>query len=164
MTVGDGVADIHVALVRVVAEWTASDLQAQVAEDVGVALDPSGIRAVYLIGLNGAAMGFGELSERGSMSRPTTSKLVSRLETQGIIDRIRSGRTVEVRLTDAGAQAYARLVAAGHRMVDDALVGWTAPEIEQFHTQLTRFVASLAGTSPPLPGASSDAPPLKEET
>jgi DNA-binding MarR family transcriptional regulator len=165
MTVADGIAGIHVALVRVVSEWTESDVQALVAEGVGVALDPTGIRAVYLLGLNGGAMGFGQLAERGSMSRPTTSKLVSRLEAQGIVDRVRSGRTVEVRLTDAGDQAYARLVAAGHRMVDDALHGWDAREVEQFQAQLTRFVAALSRTSTqPSHGVSTDVATPKEET
>lgn len=163
MTIVDGVAGIHVALVRVVSEWTESDVQALVAEGVGVALDPTGIRAVYLIGLNGGAMGFGQLAERGSMSRPTTSKLVSRLETQSIVDRVRSGRTVEVRLTDAGAQAYARLVAAGHRMVDDALAGWTPQEVEQFQAQLTRFVAALSRTTSPLHDVSTDVTTPQEE-
>ena len=163
MTVGEGVAGIHLALVQVVTEWTESDLQAQVAEGVGVALDPSGIRAVYLIGMNGGAMGFGHLAERGSLSHPTASKLVSRLEAQGIADRIRSGRTVEVRLTDAGSQAYARLVAAGHRMVDDALTGWQADEVEVFQSQLTRFVAALSRTTPQPHDVAPDALPTQEE-
>ncbi|WP_091028231.1 MarR family winged helix-turn-helix transcriptional regulator [Microbacterium oxydans] len=165
MTVADGVAGIHVALVRVVSEWTESDLQASVAEGVGVALDPTGIRAVYLIGLNGGAMGFGQLAEHGSISRPTASKLVSRLELQGIVDRVRSGRTVEVRLTDAGTQAYARLVAAGHRMVDDALAGWDPREVEQFQSQLSRFVVALSRTSmQPSHDVSTDVAIPQEET
>jgi len=165
MTIADGVADIHVALVRIVSEWTESDVQAHVAEGVGVALDPTGIRAVYLLGLDDGAMGFGKLAERGSMSRPTTSKLVSRLETQGIVDRVRSGRTVEVRLTDAGDRAYKRLVAAGHRLVGDALADWDAREVEQFRTQLTRFVQALSGTSTQPPhDVSTDVTTPQEET
>ncbi|MFK3677270.1 MarR family winged helix-turn-helix transcriptional regulator [Microbacterium sp. NPDC090218] len=164
MTIADGVADIHVALVRIVSEWTESDVQASVAEGVGVTLDPTGIRAVYLLGLNGGAMGFGELAERGSMSRPTTSKLVSRLDAQGVVDRVRSGRTVEVRLTGAGSQAYARLVNAGHRMVDDAVAGWTPHEVAQFQSQLTRFVAALSRTTSTFQDVASDAPTPKEET
>lgn len=166
MTVADGVAGIHVALVQVVSEWTESDLQAQVADGVGVALDPTAVRAVYLLGLSGGAMGFTALSERASMSRPTTSKLVTRLEAQGVVERVRSGRTVEVRLTDAGARAYARLVAAGHRMVDAAVTDWTPQEVEQFRAQLARFVAALSRTTHPHdPKTTPDrAPTHKEET
>ena len=165
MTVAEDVAGIHVALVRVVSEWTESDLQEQVAESVGVPLDPTGIRALYLIGLYGGALGFGALSERASMSRPTTSKVVTRLFTQGIVERFRSGRTVEVRLTDAGEQAYARLVTAGHRMVDGALDGWAPDEIQQFQSQLTRFVATLSSASAPtLPGAAPGVSSHKEES
>ena len=148
MAIPDDVADIHVALVRVVAEWSESDLQRQVADAVDVALDPTAIRAVYLLGMNDGTLGFSALADHVSMSRPTTSKLVVRMAAQGIVDPERSGRTVQVRLTDAGAQAYERLVAAGHRMVDDALHGWTPSEIAQFRQQLDRFVFALSGTQP----------------
>lgn len=146
MANAESIADIHVALVSVVSAWSESDLQAQVAESVGVSLDPTAIRAVYLLGLHGGALGFGALAEHASMSRPTTSKLVARMAAQGVVDPIRTGRTVEVRLAPAGEQAYARLVEAGHRMVDDALAGWDAAEIAAFRQQLTRFVFALAGT------------------
>ena len=148
MAIPDDVADIHVALVRVVAEWSESDLQRQVAEAVDVALDPTAIRAVYLLGMNDGALGFSALADHASMSRPTTSKLVARMAAQGIVDPVRSGRTVQVRLTEAGAQAYERLVAAGHRMVDGALRGWNPAEIAQFRQQLDRFVVTLSGTEP----------------
>ncbi|WP_288871286.1 MarR family winged helix-turn-helix transcriptional regulator [uncultured Microbacterium sp.] len=164
MTAGEGVADIHVALVRVVSEWTESDLQTHVAESVGVALDPTAIRAVYLVGLNGGAMGSTELAEHGSMTRPTTSKLVSRLAAQGVVERIRSGRTVEVRLTEAGRQVYDRLVDAGHRMVDAALQGWAPSEVTQFSAQLARFVTALSRTNPaPVNDAATGATPPEEE-
>ncbi|PRA81236.1 MarR family winged helix-turn-helix transcriptional regulator [Microbacterium sp. MYb66] len=150
------IAAIHVALVRVVSEWSESELQRQVADAVDVALDPTAIRALYLLGMNEGALGFGELAEHAAMSRPTTSKLVSRMAAQGVVDPVRSGRTVQVQLTDAGTQAYTRLVSAGHRMVDDALHGWAPEEIAQFRRQLTRFVFALSGTAP--------APPTQEES
>lgn len=155
MTIGEDVAGIHLALVRVVSAWSESDLQRQVAEAVDVALDPSAIRALYLLGMNGGAMGFGDLAVHATLSRPTTSKLVARLASQGVVDPVRSGRTVDVRLTDAGLRAYERLVEAGHRMVDDALTGWSPDEIDGFRRQLSRFVTTLSGTQP---GAS-----IKEE-
>ena len=68
-----------------------------------------------------------------------------------------------MRLTDAGAQAYARLVGAGHRMVDDALAGWTPQEVEQFQAQLTRFVAALSRTTSPLHDVSTDVTTPQEE-
>lgn len=156
MTHTPEVADIHVALVRVVAEWSQSDLQRHVAEAVDVELDPTALRALYLLGMNGGAMGSGDLARHSSMSRPTTSKLVARMAAQGVVDPVRSGRTVEVQLTAAGTRAYDRLVAAGHGMVGDALTGWTAQEVATFRHQLTRFVAGLSGTDP--------APHIKEES
>lgn len=165
MADADEVADIHVALVRVVSEWTQSELHTQVADAVDVTLDPTAVRALYLIGMNGQALGVGDLAQHASMSRPTTSKVVSRMAAQGMVRTIRTGRTVEVRLTEKGARAYARLVAAGHRMIDEALADWAPGEAAQFRAQLTRFVAALSGASlPPLRGAEDvGASSIKEE-
>ena len=148
MTVGGDVADIHEALVRVVSAWSESDLQQQVADAVDVALDPSAIRALYLLGRNGGSLRSGELAAHAAMSRPTTSKLVARMTAQGVVDPVRAGRRVEVRLTPAGRRAYERLVSAGHGLVVDALTDWSPQEIEGFRRQLTRFVTALSGTEP----------------
>jgi DNA-binding MarR family transcriptional regulator len=158
--------DIRDALVRVVAEWTQSELQVQVAESVDGSLDATEVRALYLVGMSGGSLGFSRLSDRAAMSRPTTSKLVSRMSAQGFFDRVRSGRTVDVRLTDAGREAYSRLVTAGQQMVGSALAGWSAQEITQFQAHLSRFVAALPGaTLATIPRPSSDpVPSLQEET
>lgn len=139
----EDIEGIRDGLVHVVAEWTQRDLQVQVAESLDSPLEASELRALYLVGMNAGALGFGQLAERGALSRPTTSKLVSRMAAQGLFDRVRSGRTVEVRLTERGAEAYARLVAAGQQMVGDAVSGWTPAEIARFQAQLRRFVAAL---------------------
>lgn len=143
MAVDEEIEGIRDALVRVVAEWSRNDLQVRVAETVDSSLDTTETRALYLIGMSGGSLGFGQLAEDGAMSRPTTSKLVSRMSAKGLLDRVRSGRTVEVRLTQAGAEAYGRLAAAGQQMVGGALDGWARPEIAQFRAQLSRFVAAL---------------------
>lgn len=147
MAVHDELDDIRDALVRVVAEWTQSELQVQVAESVDGSLDSAEVRALYLVGMSGGSLGFSRLSDRAAMSRPTTSKLVSRMSAQGFFDRVRSGRTVDVRLTDAGSEAYSRLVAAGQQMVGGALEGWSTQEITQFQAHLSRFVAALPGAT-----------------
>ncbi|MCK8475862.1 MarR family winged helix-turn-helix transcriptional regulator [Microbacterium aurugineum] len=166
MTANGEIDDIRDALVRVVAEWTRSDLQLKVAAKIDETLDAAETRALYLVGMNGGALGFGQLAERAALSNPTTSKLISRMSAQGLVDRVRSGRTVEVRLTDAGADTYARLVAAGQQMVDGALSGWAPDEITQFQAHLSRFVAALpratlAAASPTTP---EPIPPQQEES
>ncbi|MFS6530188.1 MarR family transcriptional regulator [Microbacterium aurugineum] len=158
--------DIRDALVRVVAEWTSGELQVKVAATVDESLDAVETRALYLVGMNRGALSFSLLAERAALSSPTTSKLISRMSARGLMDRVRSGRTVQVRLTDAGADAYARLVAAGQKMVDGALSGWAPEEITQFQTHLSRFVAALpratrAAASPTPPEPVS---PLQEES
>ncbi|PRB18276.1 MarR family winged helix-turn-helix transcriptional regulator [Microbacterium sp. MYb62] len=143
MQAQEDIEAIRDALVHVVAEWTQGDLQVRVAESIRSPLDAGEVRSLYLLGMSGGSLGFGELAERGALSRPTTSKLVSRMSARGLFDRVRSGRTVEVRLTEAGVEAYARLVAAGQQMVGGALTDWTPEEITRFQSQLTRFVAAL---------------------
>lgn len=160
----EDIEGIRDGLVHVVAEWTQRDLQVQVAESLDSPLEASEVRALYLVGMNAGALGFGQLAERGALSRPTTSKLVSRMAAQGLFDRVRSGRTVEVRLTERGAEAYARLVAAGQQMVGDAVSGWTPAEIARFQAQLRRFVAALprATSSTALRPPSSTVSPQEE--
>ena len=139
---------MHSALVRLVADWTASDLQARVAETAHVDLDPAEVRGVYLVGLAGGSLGATALAERAHLTRPTTSKLVSRLAVHGLVERFRSGRSVEVRLTAAGVGAYQALVDAGHDMIARATAGWTPDEVETFHRQLSRFVQALPHGGP----------------
>lgn len=161
----EDIEGIRDGLVHVVAEWTQRDLQVQVAESLDSPLEASEVRALYLVGMNAGTLGFGQLAERGALSRPTTSKLVSRMAAQGLFDRVRSGRTVEVRLTERGAEAYARLVAAGQQMVGDAVSGWTPAEIARFQAQLRRFVAALpraTSSTAPRPPSSTVSP--QEET
>lgn len=166
MAIDEELDDIRDALVRVVADWTRSELQVRVAENVDGSLDATEVRALYLVGMNGGSLGFSRLAERASMSRPTTSKLVSRMSAQGLFDRVRSGRTVDVRLTDRGREAYARLVAAGQQMVGGALAGWSSQEITQFRAHLSRFVAALPGATQAAVSRSPSDPvtPHQEET
>ena len=147
MAIDREIESIRDSLVLVVAEWSRNDLQASVAAELDAPLDATEVRALYTVGAGGGSLGFSELAERASLSRPTASKLVSRMSAQGLFDRIRSGRTVVVRLTDDGIESYARLVAAGQQMVGEALAGWTPHEIADFQTSLSRFVVALPGAS-----------------
>lgn len=166
MTIDEQIEGIRDSLVRVVAEWSRNDLQASVAEKLDAPLDATEVRALYTVGMGGGSLGFSELAERASLSRPTTSKLVSRMSAQGLFDRMRSGRTVVVRLTDDGIESYARLVAAGQQMVDGALAGWAPHEIADFQTRLSRFVGALprASQATVSPVPSDTVPSPQEET
>jgi DNA-binding MarR family transcriptional regulator len=139
------VTRVHADLVRLVAAWTASNLQAEVAASVGVDLDPTEVRVVYLLGLSGGALGMSALVERTQLSRPTLSKLGSRLVADRVAERHRAGRQVEIRLTGRGWQAYDLLVEAGHRMVREATEGWEEAELAGFRAHLDRFVSRLSG-------------------
>jgi DNA-binding GntR family transcriptional regulator len=83
---------------------------------------------------------------RSQLSRPTASKLTDRLVTDGLAERVRAGRRVDVTLTARGARAYDLLVAAGHRMVQEATAGWGEQEVDSFRDHLARFVHIVATT------------------
>lgn len=140
---------IYSALIQIVTQWSTDDLQRHVAESVGVNLDASQVRALYLLGQAGGSLGNGRLAEATHMSAPTTSKLVSRLEVDGLAERVRAGRTVEVRLTESGLHAYKHLVDAGKHLVNDAVAEWDAHDLEDFGSQIVRFAHTL--TSPKQP-------------
>lgn len=138
--------DIYSSLIQLIAAWTASDVQRDLAGSVGVELDATAIRALYLLGLNGGTISAGRLAELCHTSRPTTSKLVSRLASDGLVERDRAGRTVDVRLTESGRLTYSRLVDAGKRVIADSTAGWGPDELEQFRSHLTRFVDAITAT------------------
>lgn len=127
------VQDLLAAVVGLVANWTAVSTQGSVARAVGVDVPAGDVRALYTLGLHGGVIRPATLADELAQSRPTTSKLIARLEAAGLVRRERGdgdGRAVEIALTDAGADAYARLVAAGAAMVDQAMADKTTSEID----------------------------------
>ena len=158
MTTDRDTARLLDALVGLVTVWTDARVQSRIAAAVGLPLDPTAIRAVYLIGARGGSLGSTALAEHGGLTRPTVSKLVTRLEELGLVTRERSGRSVEVTLTPAGSSAYATLVEAGTAMVRRAVPDWSAQETTQFADQAQRFLTALSHTT-----AAPAATPTKEK-
>src|SRR6478752_5733427 len=115
--------DLLASLTRLMSRWSSSSVQARIAAGVGVALDPTEIRAVYTLGLHGGAARPSELSDELAVTRPTMSKLIARLIADDLVRRTAhpdDGRATVVAFTARGEDAYRRLVAAGHVMVDHA--------------------------------------------
>lgn len=138
--------EILAALVRLVAQWSSSDVQLELARGVGVRLDPTAIRAVYALGLAGGSVRPGSLADHLHLSRPTTSKLIARLMNEGLVDRlpdVGDRRSAEVRLTDTGLSAFDRLVTAGDRLVTAALSGWAPADVAAFRDRLLAFVEKM---------------------
>ncbi|GAA5202344.1 MarR family winged helix-turn-helix transcriptional regulator [Microbacterium jejuense] len=156
-------ADLLASLTRLMSRWSSSTVQARIASGVGVALDPTEIRAIYTLGLHGGAARPSALADELNVTRPTMSKLITRLLADDLVTRAAhpdDGRATTVAFTARGEDAYRRLVTAGHVMVDHVLDDWTPAEVDAFGALLRRFVDGLLTESP---GPETPADPARED-
>lgn len=127
------VRDLLAAVIGLVANWNAVSTQGSIARAVGVDIPAGDVRALYTLGLLGGTVRPADFATALAQTRPTTSKLIGRLETAGLVARSRAEgdlRAVDIVFTEHGGEAYARLVAAGASMVDQAMTDMTAAEID----------------------------------
>ncbi len=127
-------AELLAAIVGLVSNWTASVAQGSIAAEVGVDIAEGDVRALYLIGQRGSGMGVrpAELADELRLSRPTMSKALARLTAAGLVMKSQSAtdaRSITLSLTDEGEAAYARLVGAGVRIVEEATAQLSTAEI-----------------------------------
>lgn len=169
----DDDAALLASLTRLTVRWSSADFQRRVSETVGLDLDDSAIRAVYVVGLLGTARA-STIADELHLTRPTASKLFSRLERAHLVQRSydeHDARARNVSLTDLGQDAFVLLVDAGVEMVRAATTGWSAADRRRFAALLEEFVDQLvderalassgAGTAPQ--NRAETPPPGKEE-
>lgn len=133
------------SLTRLMSYWSSASVQARVAREAGVDVEPSDIGALYALGMAGALQAK-ELAGRLRITRPTLSKQVARLEARGLVARRADpddGRAVVILLTDSGVAAYESLVERGLEMVGEALRAVGSTDAHQFADGLCRFTAAL---------------------
>lgn len=134
------------ALTHLMSRWSSAELQGQIARQVGVVLDATQVRAIYVLGLQGGTARPSALAAELHLTRPTTSKLLARLAAEDLVaktDDPSDGRASRITLTTRGADAFARLLEAGHAMVVHAMSGWPAGDVEVLTRLLSRFVDGL---------------------
>ncbi|KAM9864078.1 MarR family winged helix-turn-helix transcriptional regulator [Leucobacter sp. BZR 635] len=127
------VHELLAAVIGLVRNWNAVSTQGSIARAVGVDIPAGDVRALYTMGLLGGAIRPAALADELAQSRPTTSKLIARLEAAGLVERGRGEgdqRAIEIAFTEQGREAYARLVAAGTQLVDQAMAHQTTAEID----------------------------------
>ena len=142
----DAVRDLLSAVIGLVSNWTAISTQGSIAREVGVNIAAGDVRALYTLGLRGGVVRPAALADELALSRPTTSKVIARLESAGLATRDRrgsDGRSVDIALTSAGHAAYSRLVGAGARMVDQAMTDMSAAEIDVITAASKRLAGEL---------------------
>ncbi|MBK0420636.1 MarR family transcriptional regulator [Leucobacter sp. CSA2] len=148
MTTGgspDGPA-ILLSLARLTSLWSSHDYQRRVSVAAGVSLDPATVRAVYLLGLADGPIRPSELAGALHLSRPSTSKLLGRLEAAGLVDRVPDPldrRSLGVTLGADGQRAFSQLFGAGIDMVASATAYWDPEDVDRLNDLLPRFVAGL---------------------
>lgn len=123
------------AVVGLVSTWSAASTQGAIAQNLGLGIAETDVRGLYVIGLRGGSLRPAELAEELWLSRPTVSKLVTRLTKAGLVTRsgdTTDGRSVRLVLTAEGASAYARLVEAGMQVTERAMRGLSDAERDRF--------------------------------
>jgi len=139
------------SLTHLMARWSSSKPQGELARDAGAEIDTPDIPAVYMLGLEGP-MRASDLADRLHLSRPTASKQLARLDHAGLVARTtdpEDGRATIVTLSPSGRALHERLVAQGRSMVAAAMTGWPEAAASQFAEQLAAFVSGLGVASSP---------------
>lgn len=145
---GDALAgDVLAATLDLLVSWTSLGVQRGIAAGVGVDIGESDIRTLYTLGRNGGTGRPAQIAEILSLSRPTTSKSLARLQSAGLVERravAGDARSTDIVLTASGERAYRRLADAGVEMVRAALGGVDAGAAE-IVIEFMRALVSGAG-------------------
>lgn len=139
------------SLTRLMSRWSSLEFQRRITAECGVHLDPVAVRALYVLGVEGGAARPSTIADELHLSRPSTSKLLARMNDAGLIVRVRDavdGRSAAISLSATGRDTYRRLVDAGVDMVGSATADWDPADTRRLAELLTRFVGAPAATTP----------------
>ncbi len=98
----------------------------------------------------------GELATRLKVTPSAISLLVDRMETHGIVERVRSTqdrRVVQVRLTDVATQISASMLRVARAQMEEFLESTPSDEREPFLRNLARFVKTIERVEDCIPSA-----------
>ena len=148
---GHDTAATLIALTRLVSLWSTIDYQQSIAAASHVRLDPSAVRALYVLGREGGTATPSQVAAELRLSRPSTSKILGRLSDAGLMQRApstRDRRSVSVSLTPLGESRFAELFGAGISMIDTATAAWDPADRRALNQLLPRLITSLISTPP----------------
>lgn len=140
------------ALTRLMSQWSSLEYQRRITADSGVCLDPVAVRAVYTLGIAGAPVRPSSIADELHLTRPSTSKLIARLISAGLIEKTpdaEDGRAALVGLTAHGSEVFEQLFAAGLDMLEAATSTWDRAEVQDLSVLLTRFTDGLLAAPSP---------------
>ncbi|MBN9612443.1 MAG: winged helix-turn-helix transcriptional regulator [Actinobacteria bacterium] len=158
-------ADTHAvllgALTSLMSRWSSLEFQRRITAECGVVLDPVAVRALYVLGVEGGSARPSTIADELHLSRPSTSKLLARMNDIGLIDRVRDaadGRSAVISLSATGRDTYQRLVAAGVDIVGSTTVDWDPADTRRLAELLTRFVGAPGTSNAPADDPTLSAP------
>ena len=139
------------AFATVARQWGAVPVDGHIAESIGLAIEDSEIRIIYMLGARTRELRPGDVAEELGVSRPTLSKSLTRLRNANLIvgeTDPTDKRSINLRLTDAGKDAYQRLIDMGTGLVRAANDDLTRDEMRIIRDFLARFIKQLGGAAP----------------
>ena len=114
-------------------------------------LIPQGVTRVQWIAmfylLKYGSMSQKELGDRTDIKESTVARLIDRMESEGLIERIKDKadrRITYINLTPKGKQRVEELLPEGQKMSDFFSNGITEEEIEVFKRVLDKFVKNIS--------------------
>lgn len=136
---------LHDALISVISVMNRPDVDERMVHEAGIALDGALFPLLVMIERFGP-IGIVELAGRGGRDYTTVSRQVSRLESQGLVERRPDKSDARVRavvVTRKGQAMTDALDAARERMVRAMFVDWSASEVDTLVNLLQRFAHGL---------------------
>lgn len=140
------VADIEEAIVTIVRETNLPRLQERLAAESGVAVERAGYSVLRVLSEHGESP-LTPLARQLGLDNSTVSRQVAALERDGLVTRASDPtdrRVASLRLSEAGADALARLKAVRHRMFAEMLGDWSAEDRATLAPLLNRLASAFA--------------------
>lgn len=150
------------SLIRIVGQWSAPDFLTAVVARQGLQLDPGSITVITLLA-GGGPWRPSELARQMVTGPSNVSKILARLTTNGIVERIpdpADARANLITLTPSGTAVANVFVQAGDSLVDELLTGWDDTERQD----LVRLLGKLEQSTTALSAHLRNAPPQPAQT
>lgn len=139
------------AFATVARQWGATPLEGRIAEQLGLQIEDSEIRIIYVLGARTEEMRPGDIATQLGVTRPTLSKSLTRLRTAKLVESAPADddkRSVFVTLTVRGREAYSALIEFGIDIIDSANGDLSTDDLDLVRRFLERFAAQLGGPGP----------------
>lgn len=133
------------AIIRLMSTFSSSSFQRRIVDARPVPDDPNAIPALFAVA-TGAAPSPSALATALRTSPATASRVIERLAQSGLVVRAANHddrRSSVLTLTPHGSAVADELFAAGDRLMERLLTGWSTTDRERFTVLLARFAAAV---------------------